>query len=160
MGNTSVGDSNPLLTTANPVVGVGHAAVKTLAEKDGAEKALKTSLIPGYVVYDVFTNGQDSLVGRLATNLYNNTPLSILTSDKESSIPDNHALLTLANPVFGVGHAAVKTLAEDDGAEKALKTAMIPGYGIYDLITNGSDSLAGKLVGNLINNTPLGMLFG
>ena len=77
-----------------------------------------------------------------------------------TSIGDSNALLTAANPAVGVSHAAIKTLAEDDGAEKALKTAIIPGYGLYDLLSNGSDSLVGKLAGNLINNTPLGMLFG
>ena len=78
MGNTSIGDSNVLLTAANPAVGVGHAAIKTLAEGDGAEKAMLTSLVPGYVVYDVFTNGSDSLVGKLVGNLINNTPLGML----------------------------------------------------------------------------------
>ena len=157
MSGTSFGDSNPLLIPANPAVGVSHAAVKTLVDGDGMEKAALTSLVPGYVLYDIFTNGSDSLVGRLGTNLYNNTPFSIMTS--EDGKIDSHPLLTVSNPVVGVGHAAIKTLVDGDGMEKAALTSLIPGYALYDICKNGLDSLVGRLGNNILNNTPLGSIF-
>ena len=80
MSGTSFGDSNPLLIPANLAVGVSHAAIKTLVDGDGMEKAALTSLIPGYALYDICKNGSDSLVGRLGNNILNNTPLGSIFS--------------------------------------------------------------------------------